>query len=445
MTTSNPTSTTTNRLLALAAVLSLAGGLGLGIAGGCGDESSPGAPGAGGAGSGGRGGSGPGSGGAPGAGGQAAGSGGATGSGGSAAGTGGGGAPTGGTSGGTGGGGGGNVDAAPSGSGGAPGADPKTTVVIFLIDGLQPDAARTAAANGASNLKMIIEGGVTVTTALSTTPAARTTLANGSLPWGNATSGNIAVHTGTHLYEAGPAGLQDIFQAARAAGIKSVFSGGDANYMGLNTADFKYAANVSDQVVVEQAITHLKNDKVRLLRLHLQRIRDDWAGPASKTNPASPYLRHIVASDALLGMLIQALKDGGVWDSTYLVVTADHGMGTAASSSHPPSVRASWDIFMAFHGPGLKKGATIPYAELPDVAVTAAHFLGLPPLKGHTGETPGLTVKGPTGTVLKNLYLGAPDELPHPRYVDQYLKLGTFSSGGENYPPYRMGMLGLIK
>lgn len=328
--------------------------------------------------------------------------------------------------------------------GGAGAVDPATTVVLFLIDGLQADAARTAAANGANNLKMIIEGGVTVTQAHSTSPAARTNLPNGSLPWGNATSGNIAVHTGTHVYEAGPGGLDDIFQAAKAAGIKSVFSGGDANYMGLNTADFKYAMTIDDAPVVERAIMHLKNDKVRLLRLHLQQVRQFWTGPAGKTNAMSTYVRHLVASDALLGMLIQALKDVGVWEKTYLVVTADHGMGTASSSSHPATARSSWDVFMAFYGPGLKKGATIPYAELPDVAVTAAHFLGLT-LKGHTAASVMLTQKGPTGTVLKNLYAGTPDELAHPRYIDTYLKMNTFGGTSDVYAPFRAAMMTLIK
>jgi hypothetical protein len=320
-----------------------------------------------------------------------------------------------------------------------------TTVVLILFDGLQADAARTAAANGATNLKLVIDNGVVVETARSTSPAARTTLPDGSLPWGNATSGNIAAHTGTHLYEAGPAGLDDIFLAARRAGIKSVFAGGDANYSGLVTADFRFAANVSDEMVVQQAIGHLKTDKVRLLRLHLQRIRDDWSGPAGKTDPASAYQRHLVMSDAYLGQLIQALKDEGVWDQTYLVLTADHGMGQTSASEHPPSSASAWNIFMAFMGPDLKKGATIPYAELPDVAVTVGRFLGLPPLWGHTATDVSLAQKGPTGTVLTNLFMGAPTEIPHPRFVDKYLQMGTFSTAGDLYPPYRAAMLSLIK
>jgi hypothetical protein len=354
-------------------------------------------------------------------------------------GTGGGPSTTGGVGGGAGAGG------ATGGTGGSA-VDPRTTVVIFLIDGLQADAARTAAANGAANLKLVIDNGVMVTTARSTSPAARTTLpSSAALLWGNATSGNIAVHTGTHVYEAGPGGLDDIFVAARAAGIKSVFSGGDNNYSGLNTADFKYASTASsDEAIVTNAINHLRNDKVRLIRIHLQRLRDDWSGPAGKTNPTSAYQRHILANDALLGQLIQALEDEGVWESTYLVITADHGMGPANDSSHPATTASSWDIFMAFHGPGLKKGATIPYAELPDVAVTATHFLGLPPLKGHTGNVT-LAHKGPTGTVLTNLFEGAPAEVAHPRYIQQYLDRNTFPTTGDDYLPYRAAMLELIK
>jgi hypothetical protein len=338
--------------------------------------------------------------------------------------------------------------ASPQGGGGSDGTaggnPPKTTVVLFLIDGLEPSAARTAAASGAVNLKFVMENGVVVQTAHPTSPAGRTTLPDGSLPWGNATSGNVAVQSGTHLFEAAADGMDDIFKAARAAGLKSVFTGGDANYSALTTADFHYAATVSDEQVVQQALTHLRNDKVRLLRLHLQRIRDDWTGPADVTDPGSAYVKHIVASDALLGQLRQALVDEGVWDSTYLVVTADHGMGQTAASAHLASSASSWDIFMAFYGPDLKKGATIPYAELPDVAVTAARFLGMRPLQGHTGAV-SLARKGPTGTVLTNLFTGAPDDLPHPRFVEQYLNMNTFEGAGDDYGAYRGAMLNLLK
>ena len=59
------------------------------------------------------------------------------------------------------------------------------TVVIFMIDGLQPQPAQVAAANGATNLKFFIDHGVWVTEAHCTSPAPYARMPDGSLPWGN--------------------------------------------------------------------------------------------------------------------------------------------------------------------------------------------------------------------------------------------------------------------
>lgn len=325
------------------------------------------------------------------------------------------------------------------------GVDARTTVAIFMIDGLMADAAKTAAAHGATNLQFVIENGVTVQTSHSTSPTPRIELPGGTRPWGSATSGNVSAHTGTHLFEAPSAGMDDIFKATQAAGIRSVYSGGDANYAIFKSATFNYGAKLEDAVVVQRALDHLKNDGVRLLRLHLQRVRDHWKGTADRTNPNSAYLQKIVSADALLGQLISALKDSGAWEHTYLIVAADHGMASAGGGTHPATAAASWNPFMAFYGPDLKKGETIPYAELPDIAVTTMRFFRLPPLQGHTSSAVNLVKKGATGTMLTNLFLGAPSELSHPRYIEHYLKLGTFASDGDTFAPYRTAMLDLVR
>jgi hypothetical protein len=321
----------------------------------------------------------------------------------------------------------------------------KATVIIFVIDGLMADTAKTAAQNGATNLKTIFDSGVQVETVRTTSPSVRVELPGGIRPWGNATSGNVSMHTGTHLFEADSSGMDDIFLATKALGIKSVYSGGDNNYGIFKTATFNFGKQMEDQEVVEQAIKHLRSDGARLFRLHLQRVRDVWKGIADKTNPNSAYIRKIVEADGYLGKLIAACKEVGVWDSTYLVIAGDHGMAGGSSGPHLANVPASWEPFLAFMGPGLKKGASIPYAELPDIAVTTMHFFGLPPLKGHTASLPNLSVPGPTGTVLKNLFEGTNAEMNHPRYIDQYLKQGTYTSTGDSYAPYRTFMLGILR
>lgn len=316
------------------------------------------------------------------------------------------------------------------------------TVVLFLVDGLQSSALDTGIANGADNMKFLVDGGVRAQTVYSTSPAPRLQLPDNSQPWGNATSGNVAVHTGCHLNESST--MDDIFVAARTAGIKSVFAGGDPNYAIFTTPDFHYADDTSDAETVARAIEHIENDDARLVRIHLQRIRDFWGGPASQTSASSPYIQHLVEIDGLLGELRAVLEAKGVWHKTYVVLSADHGMGEGSSSDHPPNVRSSWETTLVFYGPGIKAGATIPYAESPDIAVMTNHLLKLPALEGHTDTNVALTHKGPTGTLLASIFEGGAD-VTHPRYIESYLNTNTYIEGGAGYSDYRLGMLELLE
>ena len=230
---------------------------------------------------------------------------------------------------------------------------------MFLIDGLMDEAVQTAVASGAGNLAFVLANGVRVQTARTTSPAAAIQLPDGTRPWGAASSGNVAVHTGCHLFESSR--MDNIFLAARAAGMKSVFSGGHDNYVVFTTPDFHYAGmTLDDATVVQHAIDHMKRDGARLLGLHLQRIRDFGPGRPTRQNPDSPYIKHLLEVDALLGRLIQALRDSGIWDSTYLIVAADHGMGETSISEHGPTALSSWQPFIAFYGPDWSRGPPSP-------------------------------------------------------------------------------------
>ena len=360
---------------------------------------------------------------------------------------------TAGTGGGTGGKGGAAAGSGPSNSAGSPGEAGSgstehgipdgATVLMFLVDGLQTATVNTGIAAGATNIKFLVDNGVTAQTVYTTSPAPRAQLPDGSLPWDNATSGNVAAHTGCHLFESNQ--MDDIFLAANRAGIKSIFIGGDANYAIFTTPSFEASGKLSDAEVASLAIAHLKSDKARLIRLHFQRIRDFWTGPASQTNASSSYIKHLLEVDKLLGDLRAALEQEGVWDSTYVILSSDHGMGQSASSDHPPSTLSSWKNVMYFYGPGVKKGATIPYAETPDAAVLAAHLLKIGPLQGHTDPEVTLTLKGATGTLLSNIFEGEPAEVSHPRYLEKYLNTGTYTGSGTEYADYRSGMLKLLQ
>jgi hypothetical protein len=328
---------------------------------------------------------------------------------------------------------------------GAPSKPPvqNSVVVQFMIDGIDSNTVRTAVAAGATTLGALLKEGVTVDTYYCTSPAPRLQLPDGSTPWGGSTSSNVAMHTGTHLFES--RNIDDIFLSARRAGIVSVFAGGSRNYAIFKDATHLYfgADELTDAIVVDRGLQHLTKDNARLLRLHLQHIRNAWRGPSDTTNPKSAYVQYFVNTvDPQLARLIAGLKAAGVWERTYIILGSDHGMGQTSASGHPQSVLSSWQTFMAFYGPGLKRGARIPYAEGPDVAVMTNYFLGLPPLRGHLDETVPANLRGVTGTFLANILEGGPADVKHPRLIERYLHSGM--PRGDQYVDYRAAMIKLL-
>ena len=315
-------------------------------------------------------------------------------------------------------------------------------VVQFMIDGIDSRSVRTAVASGATALGDLIKQGVVAEQYYCTSPAPRLELPDGSLPWGGSTSSNVAMHTGTHLFESRK--IDDIFTSAKRAGIKSVFAGGSPNYKIFTDADFLYFGDeLTDEQVIERGLQHFNKDGARLIRLHLQHIRDAWKGPKDPTDPTSAYIQYFVKTvDPLLAKFIAGLKGAGAWDRTYIILGSDHGMGQTSASGHPQSVLSSWDTFMMFYGPGIKRGEKIPYAEGPDVAIMTNYLLGLPPLKGHLDESVPANLRPVTGTFLKNIFEGAPAEMDHPRWVERYLKSGM--PRGDQYVDYRAGMIKLL-
>jgi type I phosphodiesterase/nucleotide pyrophosphatase len=322
-----------------------------------------------------------------------------------------------------------------------PQAVERPVVVVFTVDGIDLRTVTTAAANGANTFASVLRDGVTVERFYCTSPTPRMVMPDGSLPWGTTTSSNVAMHTGTHIFESRK--MDDIFQNARRAGIVSVFAGGAANYASFDTADHLYYGNLTDQEVVERGLQHFQKDGARLIRLHLQQIRRTWKGPSDRTDPNSAYVQYLVKTvDPLLAKIVGTLKSAGVWERTYLILASDHGMGQTSASDHPQSVRSSWEGFLAFHGPRVKRGARIPYAEGPDVAIMANHFLGLPALRGHLDEAVPERLRPTTGTLLRNIFDGGPATIEHPRLIERLLDAGM--PKGDQYVEYRAGMLKLL-
>jgi hypothetical protein len=316
---------------------------------------------------------------------------------------------------------------------------PNPIVIQLMIDGADANTLRTAIAAGAKTVGGLVAQSTITQTYYCSSPAARLQLPDGSLPEGGSTAAIVALHTGTHLFES--PNIDDIFSSAHRAGIKSVMAGGSPNYVTFKNADFLYYGNdLTDQQTIDHGLEHLNRDGARLLHLHLQHIRDHWKGPADTTNPKSEYVQYFVNTvDPLVAKLVAGLKSAGVWDRTYIILGSDHGMGQTSQSGHLQSTLSSWMTFMAFYGPGVKKGATIPYAEGPDVAVMTNAFLGLPPLKGHLDPTVPAKLRGVTGVYLADIFEGGPADVKHPRLIERYLHSNL--PRGEQYVDYRAAMI----
>lgn len=319
----------------------------------------------------------------------------------------------------------------------------KRTLLLFIIDGFQSDAAKVAMKNGAINLKYLYNNGVWVKKAYCVSPSPRLRLPDGSQPWGTSSPPNVAMHTGTHIFETRK--MDDIFLAAKRSNIKSLFAGGATNYKDFNTGNYCYcSSSAPDSFLVNYGLNHFKNNGVRLIEIHTQRIRNYWDGPKEKLDPNSSYQKYIVYLDGLLGRFINLFKKAGVWDSTYIIVCGDHGMGQSRKSEHPASVISSWEPYMNFYGPGIKKGKIIPYAESPDIAIMIDHLMKMSPLKGYLDQNVDVVPKGTTGVLLTNIFFGHPDILKRPHLILRYLK-STDWKPSNSYGGYRAAMLDYLK
>ncbi len=318
----------------------------------------------------------------------------------------------------------------------------KRTVLLFIIDGLQADAASVSMTNGAVNLKYFYENGVRADEAYCSSPSGKLYLPDNSMPWGTAAPPNVAMHTGTHIFESRQ--MDDVFRAARRSNIVSLFSGNAENYSVFNTADYLFARSSTDSIVIDFAIGHLRQHQARLLSLHLQETRRHWTGPEDKIKPDSRYQQYLLYVDRLLGRMISALKSEGVWDSTFVIISADHGMGMTEKSNHPASVISSWQTYLNMYGPGIKRGRSISYAETPDIAVLIAHLLRLSPLQGHTDPKISGVPKNVSGTLLTNIFEGNRNDIDHPMLIRKYLEKKNWHPS-DDYAEYRNDMIVLLK
>jgi predicted AlkP superfamily pyrophosphatase or phosphodiesterase len=131
---------------------------------------------------------------------------------------------------------------------------------------------------------------------------------------------------------------------------------------------------------VKAAIEYWKANRPTLLFVHLDGV--DHAGHESNWFSSS-YYRAVAEADGYVGEILNSVAAEGAADSTFILVTSDHG-GT--KHGHGKNSLAEIQIPWILAGPGLKPGELSVPVNTYDTAVTLAWLFGLETPQCWTGR-----------------------------------------------------------
>lgn len=122
----------------------------------------------------------------------------------------------------------------------------------------------------------------------------------------------------------------------------------------------------------DSAAAYILKHKPLFTFIHLDHV--DHAGH-EYGHGTQEYYRAVEKTDSLVGAVVQTLKDAGIYESTAILITADHGGKKKGHGGRSPQERTiPWII----SGPGIAAGKTITTRiNTFDTAPTIASVLGL--------------------------------------------------------------------
>ena len=169
-----------------------------------------------------------------------------------------------------------------------------------------------------------------------------------------------------------------VFSVAHDAGYSTgmVFGKNKLSYISLpgsGSVDVMYSDDVHDPEVTIEAIKVIEEDMPNVLFIHLPDV--DRVGHAYGWL-SEHQLHAITYADGKVGEIIDALEQGGYWDRTLLIITADHGgHGKGHGDDAPQDRTIPWIAI----GPGVPQNhiLTSPIRTF-DTAATALQAFNLP-------------------------------------------------------------------
>lgn len=246
-------------------------------------------------------------------------------------------------------------------------------MLIVTFDGLRPDAI---AAAEMSNVLDLMKNGAFTLNAKTILPSS-TLPSHASMLTGTCPAKHI-VRWNEYVPENGFARGTDIFDLAHGAGLRTVMVVGKEKLRHVtepSSTDFFAFVDETDKIDDFTSIQRLAVEQVRegfnLMLLHfpdgdLTGHEDGWM--------SKEQLAAYEQNDQELGVVLDALKDLGMFEDTIIIVTADHG---GHDSGHGTDAAEDVTIPWIISGPRVDPGILTSDVHTMDTAATAAFVLGL--------------------------------------------------------------------
>lgn len=254
-------------------------------------------------------------------------------------------------------------------------------VLLVSIDGLRPDVLLRAKAPVIQGL--MARGSFTMwarTTALAVTLPSHTSMLTGVPPSKHGVTWNDPPRQERQVYPAWPT----LFELARADGYTTAMVTGKSKFVTLakpKTLDWSYVPTgsvIKDGTVADTTVRWVERFAPEVLFVHLPGV--DTAGH-SKGWGSAEQLEAVAKADQCIGRILDAMKTKGVLDSTFILVTSDHG---GAGKSHGPEDPRSLTIPWIAAGPDVRAGLDLTVekdlpVETEDTFATLCYVLGIEP------------------------------------------------------------------
>ncbi|WP_343303474.1 alkaline phosphatase [Chitinophaga niabensis] len=151
-----------------------------------------------------------------------------------------------------------------------------------------------------------------------------------------------------------------------------IYSWGGIGYLFPKKAVNKDQGCPNDTATTEASINYIKEKKPDFLFIHFD--QPDGVGHNIGHN-IPEYYEQVHKNDVLLGQILQAVKDAGMWENSVIMLSSDHG---GINKGHGGKTMVEMQIPWIIRGKGIKKGHEVKESVVTyDTAATIAWIFGL--------------------------------------------------------------------